>query len=87
MCAQLEKCGYNEFRIFRAQRGCPETRRDLGGSYVSHCTAPDAVEPARRRIAKPAGRAGSHIQFNTNSQTGTCVCRLPRARMREREPL
>ena len=37
-----------------------ETRRNSGVDYVPYCTLPDDVEPARRRISKPVGRAGSH---------------------------
>ena len=36
------------------------TRRNRGGDHVPYCTPPDAVEPARRRVSNPAGRAGSH---------------------------
>jgi hypothetical protein len=36
------------------------TRRNSGGDHVPYCTPPDAVEPARRRVSNPAGRAGSH---------------------------
>jgi hypothetical protein len=41
------------------------TRRNSGGDHVPYCTPPDAVEPARRRVSNPAGRAGSH-RFNNN---------------------
>jgi hypothetical protein len=37
-----------------------ETRPKSGVDYVPYCTLPDDVEPARCRINKPAGWAGSH---------------------------
>ncbi len=31
-----------------------------GVDYVPYCTLPDDVEPALRRVSKPAGLTGSH---------------------------
>src|SRR5215471_20268799 len=57
----------------------PATRRSIGGPHVAHCTTPDVVEPAHRRIAK-AGRRGWLQRSNwKRTPTGT---RVPSARMR-----
>jgi len=47
---------------------CPATRRKSGGEHVPYWTLHDAVEPARRRVSKPAGLAGAHL-VPTNKST------------------
>jgi hypothetical protein len=52
-----------------------ETRRSSGVDYVPYCTLLDDVEPARRRISKPAGQLAP-IAFNKQVDGCSALVRM-----------
>src|SRR5438270_576448 len=65
-CAKPELRRYYLYRdAQRASAASLDTRRKNGADHVPYCIPPDAVEPARRCVAKPACQADAHRLHQT----------------------